>query len=70
MTDEQFLLNAFAGMKPWARGIVVELVAAYAIDFPAEDHQSAWIAVKPTSNDIDQPVNRLPLVIVSEAVDG
>lgn len=70
MTDEQKILNACAGMTPWARGVILELATAYAVDFPAPQAGLPWIAVKPAPNDADESVDSLPLVVVGKPVDG
>lgn len=70
MTDEQKIMNAYASMTPWARGIVLELVQGYAIDFPEPGPGSAVVAVEPPTNDADESVDGLPLVVVGKPVDG
>lgn len=69
MTDEQKILNACASMTPWARGIIVELAVAYAVDFPSPPPHLQNLAVEPPSDDADEAVNSFPLLVVGKSVD-
>ena len=71
MIDEQkLLMGAYAGMTPWARGIILELALGYAADFPNPQAESPRISIEPPPHDADESVDRLPLIGVGQPVDS
>lgn len=59
------LLAAYACMTPWARGLIRELAAGYAIDFPL-----GGAGIEAAPDNADESVDRLPLVVVRKPIDG
>lgn len=65
------LIAAYACMTPWARGLIRELAAGYAIDFPLQGVAgSLRVGIEPVPNNANEPVNRFPLVVVRKPIDG
>lgn len=65
------LIAAYTAMNPWARGLIRELAAGYAIDFPVQNiTKSLRGRVEPIPNDADKPIDRFPLVVIRKPVDG
>lgn len=49
---------SYKAMNPWARKLIRELAASYAIEFPANEEASSFASresgVEPCSDDVDQ----------------
>lgn len=70
------LEKSYAAMNPFARKLIREIAAGYAIDFPAPKKSPSLLLVangsrvEPLTNDGENPIYRAPLVIVSKPVDS